>query len=296
MNVYEQISSNKIRTWLILFIFIFLLSGVFYLVGLYFESPQAYFTFGFIFSLLSGAGSYFYSDKLVLATTRARPANKREHFHFYTVVENLTTAAGLPMPRLYVVDDPSPNAFATGRNPRHAVVAVTTGLLSRLDRSDLEGVISHELSHVKNYDILVSSIVAVLVGTLALAADFILRSMWWGRGDSDRNGRNPMVFVLLLVALILAPIAASLIQLAVSRRRELLADASGVMLTRNPDGLADALEKIATDPHSPRFATTSTAHLFIANPFKKTQKASWFAGLFNTHPPIEERIKLLRRM
>lgn len=296
MNLYEQISNNKIRTYLILFVFIFLLSGFFYLVGLYFRSPQTYFTFGLIFALLTSGGSYFYSDKLVLATTRAHPANKKEHFNFYTVVENLTTAAGLPMPKLYVIKDAAPNAFATGRNPRHAVVAATTGLLERLDRSDLEGVIAHELSHVKNYDILVSTVVAVLVGTLALAADFIMRSLWWGGGDSEREGRNPLLFILLILALILAPLAATLIQLAVSRRREYLADASGVLLTRNPDGLADALEKIAKDPHRAHFATASTAHLFIINPLKSQRVKSFLANLFNTHPPLEERIKILRSM
>jgi heat shock protein HtpX len=206
-------------------------------------------------------------------------------------------AAGIPMPKLYVIDDPAPNAFATGRNPKHAVVAATTGLLEKLDRTELEGVIAHELSHVKNYDILVSSIVAVLVGTVALVSDWIMRSLWWGgfRKDNDRDSRNPFMMIFLIVVLIITPIIATLIQLAVSRRREFLADASGALLTRYPEGLARALEKISDDRHVLHSATNSTAHLFITNPFKKA-KGSWLMNLFSTHPPAEERVRILRSM
>ena len=215
-------------------------------MGKYFDSPWGYFFLGFFISLASSVGSYFYGDKLVLLTTGAQPANKKQFFNFYTVTENLTLAAGLPMPNLYVINDPSPNAFATGRDPKHAVVCVTTGLLQIMDRTELEGVIAHELSHVKNYDILLASIVAVLVGTLSLISDWVIRSMWWGRGsdNNERGNRNPLILVLFIVSLILTPIIATIIQLAISRRREYLADASAVLLTRYPEGLTRALQKL----------------------------------------------------
>ena len=300
MTIYKQIAGNRFKTYLIFGIFIFLFTGFFYIIGEVYGSATGYGVIGFLIALFSTLGSYFYSDKLVLATTGARPATKQEFFHLYTVVENLSIAAGTPMPKLYVIHDPSPNAFATGRDPKHAVVCVTTGLLERLERSELEGVIAHELSHVKNYDMLVSTITAVLVGTIGLVADWIFRSfLWGGLGNRDSNNRrsnNPAMIVLFLLALIITPIVATLIQLAISRKREYLADASGALLTRYPEGLARALEKIAIDPHQLRTATTSTAHLFIANPFKKKQVSSWVTSLFSTHPPIDERIKILRSM
>lgn len=279
----------------------FLVTGFFYVVGLYTESPSSYFIIGFLFSLFATIGSYFYSDKIVLFTVRAHPASKKEHFDFYTVAENMSLSAGLPMPKLYVIDDPSPNAFATGRDPKHAVVCATTGLLSILDRGELEGVIAHELSHVKNYDILLASIVSVLVGTLALVSEWIMRSMWWGgfrrRDENDRdNGSNPLFLVFMIFVFLITPIIATLIQLAISRKREFLADADGALLNRNPEGLARALEKISQDPHVLSTATTSTAHLFISNPFKKNKKSNWLLGLFSTHPPAEERIQILRSM
>ena len=294
MSIYSQISANRWRTYLIMFIFILIVTGFFFIIGKYFRSPAAFFIFGFSFSLLSSIGSYFYSDKIVLLSTGAKPANKKEHFDFFTVTENLSIASGLPMPKLYVMEEQSMNAFATGRGPKHAVVCATTGILNRLERSELEGVIAHELSHIKNYDILLASIVAVLVGTIALVADIIMRSLWWGGNDRDRENKNPLMLVILFIALILTPIVATLIQLAVSRRREFLADASGALITRYPEGLARALEKISGDRNPTVHATTSTAHLFIANPFKKGSRRSWFASLFSTHPPIEERIKRLR--
>lgn len=271
-------------------------TGFFYIVGTYFGegSGSFYALLGFVISFVTSVYSYFNSDKLVLATTKARPATKEEFFDFYTVTENLSIASGVPMPKIYVIDDPSPNAFATGRNPKHGVVCATTGLLHIMDRAELEGVIAHELSHIKNYDILVSTITAVLVGTIALAADWIMRSLWWGGGRDDDRPRNPAMMILLIVALILTPIIATLIQLAVSRRREFLADASGALLTRYPDGLASALQKIAAYPKGVSSATTSTAHLFISNPFKERRAMSWLTNLFSTHPPVEERIKILR--
>lgn len=285
---------------MIFFLFIFLVTGFFYLIGLYTGDSTNYFIIGLAFSLLSTVGSYFFSDKIVLMTVGARPASKKEYFDLFTVTENLSMADGLPMPKLYVIQDDSPNAFATGRDPKHAVVCVTTGLLAILDRTELEGVVAHELSHVKNHDILLMSVVATLVGTISLVADWLMRSMWWGgfrRRDNDReNGGNPLFLVMMIFAFLITPIVATLIQLAISRRREFLADASGALLTRYPEGLARALEKISGNPYPTRSATTSTAHLFISNPFKKQGKGNWLLNLFSTHPPAEERIRILRSM
>jgi heat shock protein HtpX len=298
MTIYSQISSNKTKTYLIMAIFIVITTGFFLLIGkLTGSSPGGYLVMGLLFSFFSSIGSYFYSDKIVLYTVKARPATKEEFFDLYTVTENIASVAGLPMPKLYVIDDPAPNAFATGRDPKHAVVAATTGLMEQLDRTELEGVIAHELSHVKNYDTLVMSVIAVLAGTIALISDWIMRSFWWGGRDDDNKGSSALGFVLLIVVLIVSPIVATLIQLAVSRRREYLADASGALLTRYPEGLARALDKISSYPKPMRHATTSTAHLFISNPFKNRKSAmNWVAGLFSTHPPAEDRIRILRHM
>lgn len=301
MSIYSQVSSNKWRTFLIFFIFVFLVTGFFYLVGLYSNSANTYLIAGLAFSFISTVGSYFFSDKIVLLSVGARPANKEQYFDFYTVAENLSIADGLPMPKLYVIEDNAPNAFATGRDPKHSVVCVTTGLLALLDRSELEGVIAHELSHVKNYDILLASVVATLVGTVALVADWMMRSMWWGgfrrRGNDDReNGGNPLFLVLMVFVFLITPLAATLIQLAISRKREFLADASGALLTRYPEGLARALEKINRYAYPMQSATTSTAHLFISNPFKKQGQGNWLLNLFSTHPPTDERIRILRSM
>jgi len=297
MTVYNQISENKTKTFVIMFFFILIFSSFFFLLGKYFDSPWGYFFLGFFISLASSVGSYFYGDKLVLMTTGAQKADKKTFFNFYSVAQNLSIASGLPMPSLYVINDPSPNAFATGRDPKHAVICATTGLLEMMDRTELEGVIAHELSHVKNFDILLASIIAVLVGTLALISDWVIRSMWWGRGSDDdgRGNRNPIFFVLLIISLILTPIIATIIQLAVSRKREYLADASAVLLTRYPEGLARALEKLKNNSAPLQKVTSSTAHLFIDNPFKK-KNSSWFTGLFSTHPPIEERIRILKNL
>ncbi|OGK62376.1 hypothetical protein A2334_02870 [Candidatus Roizmanbacteria bacterium RIFOXYB2_FULL_38_10] len=301
MSIYSQISSNKTRTYIIFAIFIFLVSGFFYLVGLYSDSGPSYFVIGLLFSFFSTIGSYFLSDKIILFTVGAVEAKKEDYFDYYTVAENVSMAAGLPIPKLFVINDHAPNAFATGRDPKHAVVCVTTGLLERLDRTELEGVIAHEISHIKNYDILLASIVSVLVGTLALVSDWIMRSMWWGgfRGkDDDKDGRggNPLFLIFMIFVFILTPLIATLIQLAISRKREFLADADGALLTRYPEGLARALEKISQYPHSMSSATTSTAHLFISNPFKKTKNQNWLLSLFSTHPPTQERINVLRSM
>lgn len=251
-----------------------------------------------IFSVISSFISYYWGDRIVLAVSHARPADRKRDFDFFTVAENLAIAAGLPKPKLYVIDDTAMNAFATGRNPKHAVVCATTGLLSKLERRELEGVIAHELSHIKNFDTRLMAVVAVLVGTVAYLADMFLRSMWWGgsasrRSDDDR-GTGQILAVVGIVLAIVTPIVATLIQLAISRKREFLADASASDLTRYPEGLARALEKLGSDREVLEAATNATAHLYIVNPFKGKQFAAWFSGLFNTHPPIKDRIKLLR--
>lgn len=241
--------------------------------------------------------SYYYSDKMVLSMSNAKPASKDEYRDLYTIVENLSIASGLPMPKVYVIEDPAPNAFATGRDPKHAVVAATTGILSLLKKSELEGVIGHELSHVKNYDTRLMSIVAILVGSLAILSDVFFRSMFFGGSDDNKKGNGIFILIALVLA-ILAPIVATIIQLAVSRRREFLADADGALLTRYPDGLADALLKISEDRHMLKHANNATASLYFENPFKADtgKKTSWLVNMFSTHPPVEARVKALRDM
>lgn len=256
---------------------------------------SSYVGIALVVSGIMSFSSYYWSDKVVLSLSGARPADPKRDFDFYTVAENMALAAGLPKPKLYVIDDAAMNAFATGRDPKHAVIVATTGILQKLSRSELEGVIAHEMSHVKNYDIRVMSIVTVLVGFVAIIADMFLRNMWWGNRDRDSRS-NGIIMVVGIVLALLSPIAAQLIQLAVSRRREYLADASGALLNRNPDALADALEKLSADRNPLHTASNATAHMFITNPFKGKQMKNFLANLFNTHPPIEERIKILRAM
>jgi len=228
----------------------------------------------------------------------ARPASRKKNFDLYTVTENLSIASGIPMPKLYVIEDSAMNALATGRDPKHAVICATTGIIDRLDRRELEGVIAHELSHIQNYDIRMMAIVAVLVGTIAYASDFFMRSLWWGGRDRDNDNKDSgsLFLVIGIVLAIISPIIAMCIQMAISRKREYLADASGALLTRYPEGLARALEKMKGDHEVLEAATNATAHLFITNPFKGKQFGAWFAGLFDTHPPIADRIKILRNM
>lgn len=252
----------------------------------------------FIIAIVSSVGSYYFSDQVVLSTSGAVAIEKSDSPELYRIVENLAIGGGLPMPKIYIINDASPNAFATGRDPKHAAIAVTTGILNKLSKSELEGVIAHEISHVKNFDIRLMAIAAVLVGFIAIAADLFMRGLIWGgirNENEDRRGQG-LFIVLGLIFAIIAPVVATLIQLAVSRKREFLADASGALLTRYPEGLARALEKISSDQRPVRSATSATAHLFIVNPFKGKGFQGWFAGLFNTHPPIEERIKILRSM
>lgn len=248
-----------------------------------------------LFSVFMNVLSYWFSDKIVLSLAGARPASREDFFDLYTVTENLSITAGLPMPRIFIIPDPAPNAFATGRDKEHAVVAVTTGLLQILDRTELEGVIAHELSHIGNRDILLSTIVVVLVGFVTLLSDFFLRMSFFG-GGRDRDSRVGAIGALVGVALIiLSPIIATLIQLAISRKREFLADASGALLTRYPEGLAKALLKIGSYRGPMRRANHATAHLYIANPFGPSGRAKGFLNkLFMTHPPVEERVRALR--
>jgi heat shock protein HtpX len=248
-------------------------------------------------------GSYFYSDRVALAASRAKPADGPEYRRYHNLVEGLCIAAGLPKPRLYVVDDPAPNAFATGRNPKHAALAVTTGLLQMMNRVELEGVIAHELAHVKNYDMLVGTVAVTAVGAVALMADLGLRFMWFGgrSGRRDNNNSGPLGLVLVILALallVLAPFAAQLMQFSMSRKRELLADASGVQLTRYPPGLASALEKLQSDQAVVHHATRATAQLWIESPLdrEQQQKRNWLNRAFDTHPPLEERIRILKEM
>lgn len=306
-NIYEVERSNKIKSAAIIIIFTLFVGFSIYVIsqalGLYLGyQPGGLGLFGLaliISGLMSFAG-YYFSDRIVLTISGARPADRSHDFNFFTAAENLSIAAGLPKPKLYVIDDTAMNAFATGRDPEHAVVCATTGLLSNMDKTELEGVIAHELTHVKNYDTRLMSIVSVLVGSVALLADWFFRISWsGGRGrDRDKEGAGAIILVLGIVFAILSPIIAQLIQLAISRRREFMADAGSVELTRQPSGLISALKKISSDQEPLEAANKATAHLYIANPFKDKVKsrASWFAGLFNTHPPVEERIKALQQM
>jgi heat shock protein HtpX len=296
MNLYQQRSSNVSRTWILITGFLVVVTLVGYLISVYYGDPTIT-IIAFIVALFTNVYAYWASDTLVLSLNHARPAKREEFFDFYTVTENLAITAGLPKPKLYVIDDPAPNAFATGRDEDHAVVCATTGLLSMLDRSELEGVIAHELSHIKNRDMLLMTVAVVLAGFVAMAADLFLRMSYWGGGRSDdRDNGNALIMVLAIVGIILAPIAAKLIQLAISRRREFLADASGALLTRYPEGLASALRKIGGYASPMRHANLATAHLFIGDPFGATKRAgsaAWIEKLFSTHPPIGERIQAL---
>lgn len=253
--------------------------------------------FGVIFAILMNFFSYWYSDKIVLKMSGARQIEKKDYPELYNITENLCITAGLPMPKVCIINDLAPNAFATGRNPEHAAIAVTTGLLERLERTELEGVIAHELSHIGNRDILLSTIIVTLVGFIALISDMFMRSSLYGGLRRNRDSRaGAIIMIVALVLAILAPLIGSMIHLAISRKREFLADASGALLTRYPDGLASALEKISSYPASMARANHATAHLYIASPFKGGEAISFLTKLFMTHPPIEERVKILRGM
>lgn len=287
-TLYTHQSRNITKTWVLMSIFLIIVIGIGFFFSQYYQNPNILYFF-VIFSVLMNIISYWYSDKIALKLNRAREIKKSDNPELWNTVENLAITAGLPMPRLCIIDDPAPNAFATGRNKEHAVVAVTTGLLQILNKTELEGVISHELSHIGNKDILLSTVVVVLVGFVSIIADVFLRSMFFSRGRDDERGGGVMMLIGILLS-ILAPIFATLIQLAISRKREFLADASGALLTRYPEGLANALQKISQYGRPMAHANTATAHLFISNPFGAGKKVS---NLFSTHPSVEARVKVL---
>lgn len=297
----NQISANIFKTWLIMFLFTSFVVGIVYVFarGFGYETPSALFLTGLAL-ILAGAmnfGSYFFSDRMVLGISGAKEVKKQAKPEVYRLVENLCIADGLPTPKIYLIEDSAPNAFATGRDPKHSAICLTTGILEKLNKAELEGVAGHELSHVKDRDTLLMSVVSILVGFLALISDWFLRMTWYGDQDRDnKESGNALFFALAVIAALVAPIVGVLIQLAISRRRELLADASSAYLTRNPEGLVSALIKISSDKDPLEAANRATAHLYIINPLKGSEAVGWFAGLFNTHPSLEVRVKSLRAM
>jgi heat shock protein HtpX len=295
--MYSQIDSNKRKTALLVTIFLVFIIALGWFLGVYMDYGYGLFVFAVIFSVGTSLVSYYQGDKIALMSTGAKQITKEENPYVYRMVENLCITAGVPTPKVHIINSPALNAFATGRDPQHASIALTTGIIEALENEELEGVIAHELSHVKNYDIRLMTIVVVLVGMIALISDFFFRARLFGGGrksDSNSGGGQlgAIIMIVGLVLLILSPIIAELIKLAISRKREYLADASGALLTRYPEGLARALEKISASPATLAHASAATAHLFISNPFKKKR----VSGLFSTHPPVEERIKQLRAM
>ncbi len=302
-NFYEQVDANNFRSGLVITGFIAFIAVASYLITYAMGFDYSFIGIALIISGLLSFASFYYSDSIILSISGAKEANRKDYFDFYTVTENLSHVAGIPMPKLYVIDDTAMNAFATGRDPQHAVVCATTGILAKLNRTELEGVVAHELSHVKNYDTRLMGIVTILVGLVTLLADILLRTRIRGRDRDDDGNLGMILFIVGIVLALLSPIIAQLIQLAISRRREFLADASGAALTKYPEGLASALEKISQDKEPLEAANKATAHLYIANPFhldsspsklQRSMAIGWFAGLFNTHPPVKERIKALR--
>jgi len=290
-NLYTHQESNIAKTWALMVIFFTIVIGFGWAASYIFNNPSIL-IFAVIFAVVMNVTSYWFSDKIVVSMSGAKPAGEREYPDLHNIVENLAITAGLPKPKLYVIDDPAPNAFATGRNKEHAVVAVTTGLLGMMERSELEGVLAHELSHIGNRDMLVSTVAVVLVGFVTIVSDFVFRGMLFG-GSSRENKNHPIVAIIAIAFVVLAPIMATLLQLAVSRRREFLADATGALLTRYPEGLANALRKISGYAAPMKRANNATAHLYISNPFGAQAAKSALSKLFLTHPPVEERIKAL---
>ena len=291
-NFYEQINNNRWRSGLIITFFVIFILFAGYILSYSFDS-QYFLPLALIYSSFSAFGSYFLGDKIVLALNKAIPVTRQKYFDFYTVTENLAMVAKIPVPKIYVIETEAMNAFATGRNPEHAVICATTGLLNKLNRTELEGVIAHELSHIKNYDILLMTVVSVLIGTLSILINMTSRRLFWGdRDDRDRNNNSTIFALIGVFMIIFAPLIAKLIQLAISRRREFFADASSVSFTRQPSGLISALSKISQDPNSFPQASTATECLYINNPFKKDK----LTNMFSTHPSVEERISTLEKM
>lgn len=294
-TLYTHQDQNVRKTWLLMTMFFAVVIGITWFFS-YVQGNPAILYIGVIFAVGMNFWSYWYSDTLVIKMSGAKPATREQYFDLWNAVENLSINAGLPMPAVYVIEDPSPNAFATGRDKEHAAVAVTTGLLGILNKTELEGVIAHELSHIGNRDILLGTVVVVLVGFIAIASDFFLRMSFHGN-NNNRDGRlGAIIMIIAIILAILAPIIAQVIKLAISRKREFLADASGALLTRYPEGLASALEKISAYPVGLSRVSTATAHLYIANPLKDGKAVSFMSKMFATHPPAEERIAVLRGM
>jgi len=291
-NIYDQISDNKIRSATIISLFISFIFIVSYLITISFDLDNSLLFIAIIFSSFSSLIGYFKGDQIVLAINKARPVTREEFFNFYTVVENLSIANHTPVPKIYVIDSDSPNAFATGRDPQHAIICATIGLLKKLNRTELEGVIAHELSHIKNYDIRLMTLVSVLIGSLSILINTATRSTLFRRSNDNNRDSNGILALIGFILIIFSPLIAQIIQLAISRRREFFADASAVKLTRQPQGLIDALTKISSDASVLETASTATASLYISNPFKKNKLAS----MFSTHPSIEDRIKALQQM
>jgi heat shock protein HtpX len=301
VNIYDQIASNRRKTAVFLILFVLFIALLGYVFSMALDGGLGPMGIFGIVAIIFGFIGYFYSGNLLMAISSAHEIKKADNPELFRTVENLSIAAGLPQPKIYIIDDSAPNAFAAGRDPRHSMVAVTTGLLSKLEKVELEGVIAHELSHIQNYDSRLMSIVAILAGSVALMSDLFLRWTWFGgrRRSSSRGGQIQLIiFLLAIVLAILAPFIAMIIKLAISRKREFLADASGAMLTRYPEGLARALEKISKDTEPLEAANKATAHMYIINPLSelKGSPRGWFSGLFLTHPPVEERLAALRSM
>lgn len=294
-TLYTHQASNIRKTWLIMTVFLVMVIAIGYAASWYLGNSAVLYV-AVAFALFMNVFSYWFSDKVVLSMTGAKQVEKQDYPELWNVVENLAITTGLPMPKVFVINDPAPNAFATGRNPEHAVVAATTGLLQILNRTELEGVMAHEMGHIGNRDMLVMTVAVVLAGFVAMLADFFSRALMFG-GDGER--KSPIFLVLGIVGIILAPIAAQLMQLAISRHREYLADSTGALTTRYPEGLASALEKISMHSQPMQRASHATAHLFISDPFAMQGRrsiGSWLGGLFHTHPPANERIRRLRDM
>lgn len=293
-TLYTQQEINTRKTWFLMTLMFGLIVGIGWFTSYYYNNSLILFVF-VVFSIVLNITSYWYSDKIVIAISKARPVTREQLPDLWNITENLAITAGLPMPKLYIIDDESPNAFATGRNKDNSAIALTTGLLKRLEKIEIEGVIAHEMAHIGNKDILVSTIVVILVGFIALVSDFFVRSLFFGRRDNSERGGNAIIIIIGLVLMILSPIIAMMIQLAISRKREFLADSTGALLTRYPEGLARALEKISLSNIPVKSATNANAHMYIASPFGSSAKKG-LHKLFMTHPPAEERIAILRSL
>ena len=294
--MFEDIKRNKMKSWFIVLLFLVFISFIVYYICMALDLGEMSIIIAVTFSILSTWGSYYYSDKIVLSLNKARPATKEENLKLVNILDALVVSSGLPCtPKLYIVEDSQPNAFATGRNPENAVICVTTGLLDKLEYYELEGVIAHEMAHIKNYDIRLSAVVSVMVGFVVMLSDWFTRIAFWGgsRDSDDDSKGNAIVMLIGLIFLILAPIFGKLMQLAISRKREFLADATAIQFTRNPDGLISALQKISDDPNELKSANKSTENMYIANPFRNKKKSS---NLWSTHPSIEDRVEALRNL